>query len=1156
MTRQPTCPDASVLERLLRGLVTDEEAAPLEEHVEGCDACLQTLRGLGAGEGQDGARRGWSSVEEAAADGAAAAEDLIRRMKALRPSADGTGEALAPLPSALSIPGYEILGVLGRGGMGVVYRARHRALNRVVALKMVLSGGHAGEDELARFRREAEAVAQLQHPNIVQVYEVGEAEGRPFFALEYCAAGSLAGRLAGTPLPPEQAAPLVETLARAVQAAHECGVIHRDLKPANVLLAGDPAAPLERLQPKVTDFGLAKKLDDPAGQTRSGVVMGTPSYMAPEQASGSGKAVGPAADIYSLGALLYELLTGRPPFRAATTGETLRQVGSDEPVPPRRLQPKVPRDLNTICLKCLEKEPAKRYASAQGLADDLHHWLKGEPIVARPVSWAEWTWRWCRRNPALALACAAAAALLAVSLVTFARSRDQALRLAYRNEELAKKAERRLAENYFDVGVRSGNREEYGLGMLFLVRALEVCPDDAGLQNQIRLGLGRFALAAPQLKVVLNHPPEFPVAETAAAALSPDGKVVLTAGDGGGVSLWDAGTGRLVGQPLPHPDRVRALAFRSDGKWCATGCNDGNARVWDVSSHKLLLTLPHKGPVTAVAFNPEGGTVATGSEDGTVRLWKLPGGEPLRAGPLRHGGAVYAAAFSPDGKTLVTGGADGTARLWNAGTGEPVGESVRHPAAVRAVAFRPTDGREILTGCEDGKARFWLVRDGRFLDFDLPHPDVVQAVTYSPDGNTVLTGCSNHQAQLWERATGRPVGEPLQDCSEVRGVAFGRDGRTILTVSLNGARLWTIPGPLVLRHDQWVAAVAFSPDGRKLLTGSGDIARRTGRTILWDAQTGQALGPATEHRYMVMSVAFSPDGSRFATGSGNLAEVAPWPFLVPAGEARLWDAATGKPLGPPLPHRGSVPAVAFRPGDGHYLLTACMQDQTACLWDTGTGKLVRALSHRSKVVAAAFSPDGTMVATGPYGKDERALLWEAATGKCVGQLPHNSIVPGVAFSPDGRRLLTGSGDYVARLWDLGGAERPRQTFAHRQWIRAVAFHPRNPDLILTGGGDNTARLWDVVTGKQVGPPMRHEGMVLAAAFSPDGTAVATGSSDGTARLWKVPVAVAGEVNRIKLWAQVITGMELDEHDVPHALDARGWHGRREQLRDLGGDPPY
>jgi predicted Ser/Thr protein kinase len=312
-------------------------------------------------------------------------------------------EGPAAAPPTGTVPGYEVLGELGRGAAGVVYRARQVALNRVVALKMILAGTHAGDMERGRFRTEAEAVAQLKHPNIVQVHDVGECDGMPFFSLEFVEGGSLERKLNRTAQRPTEAAALVETLARAMHVAHTKGIIHRDLKPGNILLTPDG-------MPKIADFGLAKRLEEESKQTQSGCIMGTPSYMAPEQASGRNEDVGPWTDVYALGAILYDALTGRPPFKGATVLDTLAQVRNDEPVPPSRLQPHIPRDLETICLKCLQKAPPRRYASALELAEDLHRYLNGEPIEARPMGRAERLWRWCRRNPL------AASLLLTVTL--------------------------------------------------------------------------------------------------------------------------------------------------------------------------------------------------------------------------------------------------------------------------------------------------------------------------------------------------------------------------------------------------------------------------------------------------------------------------------------------------------------------------------------------------------------------------------------------------------------------------------------------------------------------------------------------------------------------------------------------------------------------
>jgi serine/threonine protein kinase len=427
------------------------------------------------------------------------------------------------------VPGYEILGKLGRGGMGVVYHARQLGLNRSVALKMILAG--AEETELARFRAEAEAVAQLQHPNIVQIYEVGEANGRPFFSLEFVDSGSLDQWLNGTPLAPDQAAALVETLARAMAAAHRCGIVHRDLKPANVLLqnltqrrqdakkeeereeerntpgsssALCALASLREVLPKITDFGLAKRLDLPAGQTQSGAILGTPSYMAPEQAGGKGRELGPAADLYALGAILYECLTGRPPFRAATTMDTVLQVLHDEPVPPRRLQPTVPRDLDSICLKCLEKDPRQRYTTGEALAEDLRRFRAGEPIAARRPGPLGRAWRWSRRNRALAAALAATAlclilgtaistALALWALANAREARSSAAQAAAREREVRDEQEKTRAALAAEARRRRQTREALdtltdGVVGELLARRQGLEPEQkAFLENVLRL---------------------------------------------------------------------------------------------------------------------------------------------------------------------------------------------------------------------------------------------------------------------------------------------------------------------------------------------------------------------------------------------------------------------------------------------------------------------------------------------------------------------------------------------------------------------------------------------------------------------------------------------------------------------------------------------
>ncbi|HEX5273421.1 MAG TPA: serine/threonine-protein kinase, partial [Gemmataceae bacterium] len=397
------CPTPQEIRAFLRGHVVGAEGDRLATHLEDCPDCLSVADGEAA---RDELLAPVRRVADApTTHGARAAEVIVRAWQA-DPEDDRptVREAAAPVVAAAApaaVPGYDILGELGHGGMGVVYRARQCSLGRLVALKMLRPDEHVGADGLARFRAEAEALGRLRHPNIVQVYEVGEHQGRPYFSMELVDGPTLAAAVGGRPQDARAAARLVRTLAEAVQAAHECGIVHRDLKPGNVLLR--EAQGLQSLGlgiPKITDFGLAKRLDRDAGRTATGQVMGTPSYMAPEQAV-AGR-ITPATDVYALGAIFYELLTGRPPFQAANVLETLEMVRQREPVPPSQVRPRLPRDLETVTLKCLRKEPARRYASAAELSADLGRFLAGEPIRARPTPAWERGWKWARRRPALA----------------------------------------------------------------------------------------------------------------------------------------------------------------------------------------------------------------------------------------------------------------------------------------------------------------------------------------------------------------------------------------------------------------------------------------------------------------------------------------------------------------------------------------------------------------------------------------------------------------------------------------------------------------------------------------------------------------------------------------------------------------------------------
>jgi hypothetical protein len=607
-----------------------------------------------------------------------------------------------------AVEGYEVLEVLAQGGLGVVYKARQKEPRRLVALKMVRKGGRGGADAVDRFCTEIQA-ARLRHPNIVEVYEAGEIGGVPFLSLEYIDGGSLDRLLQGRPQPARAAAGLVEVLARAIDFAHRQGIVHRDLKPANVLLASDdgeqaragPDAPPPRSaaevltrnpygMPKIADFGLAGSAGGRAAPARAGAVLGTPCYMAPEQAEGRTD-VGVPADVYALGAILYEMLTGRPPFQGATVPDTLEQVRTCEPVPPARLQPRIPAALETICLRCLRKDPANRYPSALAVAEDLRRFLDGEPIHAWPVGRA---WLWYRRHKALARTMVVGALLLvtvaAVSVFLAVHSgrtaddlrREQestldALSAARMQEERAHErmrlAEGRLAEHYLDRAIalceRDGNP---AAGLLWLARTLESAPGD-------RSDLDRAARA----NLAAWHPevPPRPVGAEREAKKS-RGPVLRQSAD-----VW-------------------AVAFGPDGETVLTGSTRGEAMLWDAATGLALGPIRHDFPRRDRAYSPDG-RLLLGAAGRTARLWDAASGEPVGR-PFSHKDAVLAVAFSPDGQCVLTGSQDGTAQLWDAATGRPVGPPWRHPGSVRAVAFRP-DSRMAVTAGDDRTARLWEV---------------------------------------------------------------------------------------------------------------------------------------------------------------------------------------------------------------------------------------------------------------------------------------------------------------------------------------------------------------------------------------------------------------------------------------------------------------
>jgi WD40 repeat protein/tRNA A-37 threonylcarbamoyl transferase component Bud32 len=1026
-----------------------------------------------------------------------------------------------------AVPGYEVIEELGRGAMGVVYKARQRGLNRMVALKLIRTGAHASAQQRARFQAEVAALARLQHPGIVQIHEVGEFHGLPFFAMDYLAGGPLHRKLRGQPLPPREAARLAASLARAVQHAHEAGVLHRDLKPSNILLDGGGGV-------RVVDFGLAKHLNAVQGPTCTGTVIGTPSYMAPEQAHGHNRKLGPAADVYSLGAILYELLTGRPPFKAANPTETILQVVSDEPVAPSRLTARLPPALEVICLKCLAKSPARRYPSARALADDLERYLRGEPIQARPVSAPVRALLWARRRPAAAAVLALAGVMglaVVVGLFWFARyqqgQRREADELGRRAEQAARdaadasaeakrkaeqeieargqaevqlqaaqkarrQAQRESAELALERGRDLCEQGDVRLGVVWMARSLMVAADE-DLQRIGRLNLAGWLQGhTPTLRACL---------EPATLPLSRSSIVGLLGSPLAPAPLLTA-TSLLPGRLDPNSS-YRAGAFSPDGRRVAVGHGPA-LTVHDTATGRRLLFARLKSDVSSIAWGRDGRLLAVGTGKGRHDNWYEagPGAAQVldagsgqsRAGPLTHPHTVRSLALSPDGKVLLTGCQDGHARLWDVETGR-LRKQVKCPGPAAGVGFSG-DGKQFLTAAtrtgadrrQKGEVQFWDTATAEPIPNRSFNTTIVNAAEVRNDGRSVAI--SGHSLEIWNTDPASPdFGKQVEKGTGWAewSVAHGGDSSLIATCGSSWrARVYRMAGGQqvgqTLLLNGWAFVVALSPDGGTLLTGDVNDAK------LWDLQPPRPPQAELQVERAHM-LTFSPDRTRLAATLDN-------------NRVQLFDARTGQAVGLALQHPTGIPRLALTP-DNRTVVTACY-DRQVRVWDAESGKLAHAKpwAHAAEVDVGALSADGKLAVSGC--RDGKAQVWDVKTGKAVGPaLDGAGEITAAAFSPDGRTVVLGDQSFQVRGWEVGTGKPRGEPVRLTGRPTALAVSRDNRRVLVGTTGDNVARLLDIQAGRPVGPLLLHKDAVLEVAFSPDETLLATGSSwkDKTARLW-------------------------------------------------------
>jgi WD40 repeat protein/tetratricopeptide (TPR) repeat protein len=1043
-----------------------------------------------------------------------------------------------------SVPGYEIEAEIGQGGMGVVYRARHRALNRVVALKMALGAAHLSARETSRFRREAEMVAQLQHPHIVQIYEVGEHDGRPFYSMEFVGGGSLDRLVAGTPQSPREAAQLVETLARAMYHAHERGIIHRDLKPANILLvsggvvrgeSSEPTfsthhSPLTTQQPKITDFGLAKFLwADVAGPTRSGDLLGTPSYMAPEQIDFKTGVIGPASDVYGLGAILYELLTGRPPFKAETAMDTLLQVKFTDPVSPSQLQPKLSRDLVTICLHCLHKEPRQRYASALALAEDLRSFLDGRPIRARPVGVLARTVKWARRRPAIAALGAGIFLILALGFagVTWQwREAEGARRTA---EGARRTAEDRL---YFNR-IALAHHEWLAYNVARAGGLLAECPEHRRQWEWHYLQ----RLCSSDLLTLRDH-----TGEVASVAFSPDGQFLASATghwdskDPGEIKIWDAATGRKLVDCAGPDHAVFQIAFSPDGRSLASAGLDGMVRCWDVQTGKEQFALrAHKGWVMGVAFSPDGRRLASASADRTVIVWDLATRQPLRHYE-KHTDMVFGVAFSADGRLLASCSRDWTVRVWDTSI-QPRGQvavplhTLHGIVDVRCVAFSP-DGRRLAAGGYDHTLKVWNLGNPTAVDevfTNHAHSSPICYVGFRPDGQLVSSD-GKGTVRFWDAQTGVALWSLRGHSGGVRSVAFSSNGRFIATGSSDRTvKVWDATTEqqavaLISGESSSLAKgpVAFSSDSQYLAAAmrDGPFGNRVSRIRIWDIQTVEVTHTLRGPKTPATSVIFSPDGQYLAAAFGELVKV--------------WDLRTEKEVASRL---GDAPvlSVAFR-SDGQRLWVAS-GDRSVKVWDALTGAEPRTLAEpMNKITGGTLSGDGQCLAVADDIGTVR--VWETETGREVGEFPYGAEVTRIAFSLDRRRLAVATAANTVMIQEVAGSTPTITCRGHTGRVTSLAFSADGQRLASTSH-DGTVILWDTRTGQEAITLRGHREGVLNVAVSADGQRLASTSSDCQLMVW-VAGEQPAEEKAARLQGKNPLALAWHRREAKEAEDTRQW----------------
>ncbi len=1020
---------------------------------------------------------------------------LLEQYWSTRRAADVSPTSSSCLQSMSRFGRFQIVRELGHGSFGTVFLAHDPQLGRDVALKTPRVPALLTPELRQRFHHEALAAARLDHPNLVPVYEAGVVDDICFITSPYCPGITLADWLQKRkqPVPWDDAARLTATLAEAVQHAHSRGVLHRDLKPANILLAkamdeGAEPSPVDSrltaLVPKITDFGLAKLLEERGDQTGTGMILGSPCYMAPEQAQAKNKEITTAADVYSLGAVLYEMLAARPPFLADTALATLEQVRMQEPASLRPVQPRVPRDLETICFKCLHKDPCRRYVSAHDLAEDLRRVLVGEPIRARAVGLAERVMKWSKRRPATAavvgVSCLAVALLTGLSIAfNFHLSRQkQATEHALHRE---RQANNDLTRTLYLHSINLAHHEWLANNVVRAEELLQACPPELRQWEWRYLkGLGQRGFVT-----LRGH-----AGAVTAVAFDPTGNRLASASVDTTICIWNTDTGRVLHTLRGHSSEIDAVAFSPDGKRLASASWDKTVKVWDIVTGKECYTLRgHDGEVDGVAFSPDGKRLASASWDGTIRVWDLSTRRVLHQ--LRHSDRVFCVTFSPDGRRLASGSND--VRVWDAASGRLLVTCSAGPADrliwVGGVAFHP-DGRRLASANGNKTVCIWDSQTGQAVSVLRGHSGAVYSVGFSPKGDRLASTGWDQTVRLWDTTRGAEL-QILRGHSAlwVSSVTWAPNGRHLATGGADQTvRVWdalasqealVIPGGL---HAQ----VAYSGDGRFIATVGPyeNGLHRDHAVVVWNARTTKQLVRLHGHTEFVRTVVFRPDARYLASaGDGKI--------------VKIWDTTTWTAVRTLRGHSQRITRLAYSP-DGLRLASASI-DKTVKIWDPATGRPVQTMKgHTGPVLGVAFSPEGKYVAS--TSDDKTLRIWDAATGEAIRTLWGPSLgMTGVTFGPEGKFVAGGSRDATVTVWDVATGQVAFRCHGHTGAVWGVVFSPDGRRL-ASAGDDQTVKLWDTATGDEALTLRGHFGSIFSVAFSPDGTRLVCGTD--VMKIWE------------------------------------------------------